>query len=190
MKRLAWILMIAMARTLAAQEPGDSGPGAVPPAAGEEGGAQAEQLRQRIRQRWHEHVRTTLGLNDDQTAKLQGTEQRFEGQRQPIRVRQREINRALNGELAAGAPNQERVKQLMNERQENQRKLQEINGAEDREMQGFLSPVQRARYQEERRRFQERVAEVVRHRREVRRQMPGTGGRGGPRGRVRRPPRP
>src|SRR6266540_3361431 len=161
MKRLAWILMIAMAPTLAAQEPGDSGPGAVPPAAGEEGGAQAEQLRQRIRQRWNEHVRTTLGLNDDQTAKLQGTEQRFEGQRQPIRVRQREINRALNGELAAGAPNQ------------------------DREMQGFLSPVQRARYQEERRRFQERVAEVVRHRREVRRQMPGTGGRGGPRGRVR-----
>jgi len=181
MKRLAWILMITMAATLAAQEPGDSGGGigAVP-------SGQAQQLRQRIRQRWSQHVRATLGLNDEQATKLQGTEQRFEEQRQPLRARQREVTATLNGELAAGTPNQERVTQLMNERQENQRKLQEINRGEDREMQAYLSPVQRARYQEERRRFQERVAEVVRHRREARRQMP----RDGPRGAVRKRPRP
>jgi hypothetical protein len=179
MKRLAWILMITVAPTLAAQEPGDSGGGANVAPSG-----QAQQLRQRIRQRWSQHVRTTLGLNDEQATKLQGTEQRFEEQRQPLRARQREITATLNGELAAGTPNQERVKQLMNERQENQRKLQEINRGEDREMQTYLSPVQRARYQEERRRFQERVAEVVRHRREGQRQVPG------PRGGVRKRPRP
>jgi Spy/CpxP family protein refolding chaperone len=179
MKPLAWIFMITVASTLAAQEPADSGGGDAPT-------AQAQQLRQRIRQRWNQHVRTTLGLNDEQTARLQGTEQRFEEQRQPLRVRQREITQTLNGELAAGTPNQERVKQLVNERQENQRKLQEINRSEDREMETYLSPVQRARYQEERRRFQERVAEVVRHRREARRQTPGEGPRGG----VRKRPRP
>src|SRR5882762_6693337 len=70
-------------------------------------------------------------------------------QRQPLRARQREITATLNGELAAGTPNPGRVTQLMNERQENQRRLQEINRSEDREMQAYLSPVQRARYQEE-----------------------------------------
>ena len=178
MKRFVWILMLTMAQTLVAQLPGDS-ESAAPD------GAQARDLRKRIRQRWNEHVRSTLALSDEQTAKLQGTEQRFEEQRQPLRGRQREITETLNAELAAGTPNQERVKQLMNERQENQRKLQEINRSEDREMQGYLSPVQRARYQEERRRFQERVAEFVRHRREERRQVP----EGGPRGGVRKRPR-
>jgi hypothetical protein len=59
-------------------------------------------------------------------------------------------------------------------------------------MQGYLTPVQHARYQEERRRFQERVAEVVRHRREARRELPGAGAGAGaaPRGGVRKRPRP
>jgi Spy/CpxP family protein refolding chaperone len=175
MKRFVWILVITVAPALAAQQPGDPAPDA---------GGQTAQLRQRIRQRWSEHVRTRLGLSDEQTTKLQGTEQRFEEQRRPLRARQLEITETLNGELAAAEPNQERVKQLMSDRQENQRKLQEINRSEDREMQAYLSPVQRARYQEERRTFQERVAEVVRHRREVRRQLPG------PRGGAGRRPRP
>ena len=177
MKSLVWVWMVATALPLVAQEPQDS-------AATPSNGAEAQQLRQQIRQRWYEHVRTTLALSDEQATKLQGTEQRFEEQRQPLRARQREINQTLNGELAAGTPNQERVKQLINERQDNQRKLQELNRSEDREMQAFLTPVQRARYQEERRKFQERVAEVVRHRREARRQTPGREPRGG----VRKPP--
>ena len=79
---------------------------------------------------------------------------------------------ALAPALAAQTPNQDRVKQLMSERQQNQLKLQQVNRDEDREMQGYLTPVQRARYQEERRRFQERVAELVRHRREERQRPP------------------
>src|SRR3989442_1495143 len=150
MKRFLWILMLTMAQTLVAQLPGDSGSAAPD-------GAQARDLRKRIRQRWNEHVRSTLALSDEQTAKLQGTEQRFEEQRQPLRGRQREITETLNAELAAGTPNQERVKQLMNERQENQRKLQEINRSEDSEMQAYLSPVQRARDQEERPRGEKRL---------------------------------
>jgi len=140
-ERLAWIVMITLASALAAQEPATSGLASSVRAgqqlrhgSGSAGAARAHDA----------------GLSDEQTTKLQGTEQRFEEQRQPLRARQRE-SRDLNGELAAGTPNQEHVKQLMNERQENQRKLQEINRSEDREMQAYLSPVQRARYQEERR---------------------------------------
>ena len=168
MKRLACILVLALAPALAAQVPGDSGVAPPPPS----DGAEAGQLRAQVRQRWAVHVRSTLGLSDDQAGKLDATEQRFEQQRQPIRARQRQINQALNAELATQAPNQDRVKQLMSERQQNQLKLQQVNRDEDREMQGYLTPVQRARYQEERRRFQERVAELVRHRREERQRPP------------------
>ena len=165
MKQLACVLMLVLTPALAAQVPGDSS--TAPPADGE-----AQQLRAQVRQRWTEHVRSALGLSDDQAGKLDATERRFEEQRQPIRARQRQINQALNAELAAQTPNEDRVKQLMSERQQNQLKLQGVNRDEDREMQGYLTPVQRARYQEARRRFQERVAELVRHRREQRQHMP------------------
>jgi hypothetical protein len=171
MRRLAWMLLLVLTPALVGQEPGDSGQG--PPANGPE----AQQIRRQIRQRWNEHIRSTLGLSDDQAKKLQETEERFEGQRQPIRTRQREINQQLNAELASGTPNQDRVKQLINERQDNQLKLQQFNRDEAREMQGYLTPVQHARYQEERRRFQERVAQVLRQRREERREMQRTGPR-------------
>ncbi len=165
MRRLGWMLMIALAPALGAQEQSDSG--ALPNA----DAAQAEQLRREIRQRWNEHVRSTLGLSDDQTGQVQATEQRFEQQRQPVRARQRQINQTLNAELSAGTPNEDRVKQLMTARQENQLKLQQINRDEDRDMQRYLTPVQRARYQEERRRFQDKVAELIRHRQQQRRQQ-------------------
>jgi Spy/CpxP family protein refolding chaperone len=173
MRRLAWILMIALAPALGAQEQGDSG--AIPADA-----AEAQQLREQIRQRWNEHVRATLGLSDEQTAQVQATEQRFEQQRQPVRARQRRINQDLNAELSAGAPNEDRVKQLMNERQQNQLKLQQLNHDEDREMQHYLTPVQRARYQEERRQFQDKVGELIRHRQQQRRHQ-GLGPRRGAR---------
>ena len=178
MKSLGWVLMLATTLPLAAQEAEDTA--AAPPP----NGAEAQELRKQIRQRWNEHMRSTLGLSADQTAKLQATEQRFEGQRQPIRARQREITQGLNAELASGTPNQDRVRQLVDERQDNQLKLQQVNRDEARDMQGYLTPVQHARYQEERRRFQERVAELVRHRREQRGQVLG------PRGGVRKRARP
>ncbi|HZI21347.1 MAG TPA: hypothetical protein VFD76_02485 [Gemmatimonadales bacterium] len=177
MKRLAWILVLVVTPALTAQVPEDSG------AAAPGDQVEAGQLRQEIRRRWTEHVRTTLGLSDEQAGKLDATEQRFEAQRQPIRARQRQTRQALNAELASGAPNQDRVRELMSQQQQNQQALQQVNRDEDREMQGYLTPVQRARYQEERRRFQERVAELVRHRREERRQMPA------PRPRLRPAPR-
>ena len=165
MKRFVWLLLVAVTPALVGQEPGDSG--AAPPTNGPE----AQQIRQQIRQRWNDHIRSTLGLSDDQAKKLQETEERFEGQRQPIRARQRAINQQLSAELASGTPNQDRVKQLIKERQDNQLKLQQFNRDEAREMQGYLTPVQHAQYQEERRKFQERVAQVMRQRREERREM-------------------
>ncbi|HVH11378.1 MAG TPA: hypothetical protein VM736_16405 [Gemmatimonadales bacterium] len=160
MRRFVASVLIAIAPALRAQVPGDARP---PAESGE-----ARQLREQIRQRWREHVRTALALSDEQGQRLDATERRFEEQRLPIRTRQREINQALSAELASSAPNEDRVKGLIAEQQQNQARLQQVNRDEDREMQGYLTPVQRARYHNERRRFQEQVAEVVRHHREQR----------------------
>jgi Spy/CpxP family protein refolding chaperone len=176
MKRLKWIGLLVLAPALAAQVPADSG---MRPDA-----EQVKALREQVRQRWNEHVRSALELKDDQAAKLQQTEQRFDVQRQPIRARQREVNQALRAELQSSAPEPSRVTELMNEQQQNRAKLQEIDRNQDREMQGYLSPVQRARYQNERRQFQEKVAEIVRHRPPQRRAPPPpprAGGRKRPR---------
>ncbi|HEX4601684.1 MAG TPA: Spy/CpxP family protein refolding chaperone [Gemmatimonadales bacterium] len=177
MRRFAWVLVLAIVPALGAQVPADSG--RAPPA----DAAQTQELRQKVRQAWSEHVRSTLQLSDDQTVKLQTTEQRFEEQRQPLRTHQREINEGLRAELSGPAPDQERVRRLMNAQQENQGKLQQINRDEDREIQGYLTPVQRARYHEERRKFQERVAAAAQKQREQRRAPP-------PRAAPRPPPRP
>lgn len=177
MKPFAWILVLALSPALTAQVPEDSTTSTADQ-------AEAQQLRKQIRQRWTEHVRSTLGLSDDQAGKLDATEQRYEQQRQPIRARQRQTNQALNAELGSGTPNQNRVRELMSQRQQNQLDLQQLNRNEDREMQDYLTPVQRARYQEERRRFQERVAELVRHKREQRQRAAP------PAARPRRRPRP
>jgi hypothetical protein len=60
----------------------------------------------------------------------------------------------------------------MNERQQNRLALQEVDRREDGEMQHYLTPVERARYQEERRRFQERVRDLVQQRRQQRQPRP------------------
>jgi Spy/CpxP family protein refolding chaperone len=165
MRHCAWLLVVVLAPGLAAQVPGDSG--AAQPAS--PNGAETRELRAEVRERWKAHVRSTLELTADQATQLAATEQRFEAQRQPVRAQQRDISAALTAELASGTPNQDRVKQLVSVRQENQLTLQQMNRDEDRELQGYLTPVQHARYQDERRRFQERVAELVRHRRDQQR---------------------
>jgi len=137
-------------------------------------------LRQQIRQRWHEHVRQTLGLSDDQATKVQSTEDRFEQLRVLHRGQIRDINRQLNEELRGGNPNNGRVNQLIQQRQETRMMLEQLNRDEDKEMAGYLSPPQRVRYQQERVRLQERIAEFVRHRREQAVGGGGGGGRSGP----------
>src|SRR5437899_10749430 len=114
MNRLAWIVLIVLAPALGAQVPGDSGAAQPPTDA-----AQAERLRSQILQRWNDHVRSRLGLSDEQATKLQATEQRFEAQRQPVRAHQRELNQALRAEQALGPTNRDRTLKSMHDQHEN-----------------------------------------------------------------------
>jgi len=177
MKRFLFVMLLALVLpALQAQTPTDTS-----------GDAEAEQLRQQIRERWNARVRRDLNLSDDQAAKLQGTEQRFRQQRVDLAQRQRAVNDALRGQLQPGvAANADSVRKLMEARDRNRTALAEIDRSENREVSGYLTPVQQARYQMMREQLRRRIQEI----REQRRARGGRGGAGimGPRRGLGRPP--
>jgi len=155
MSRWLWILPLLLGSALGAQERADTG-ASTPPAP----------LLQEFRRRWQQHVRERLELTPDQGAKLQATEDRFAAQRRPIAQSQRQIQLALRGQLEpGGAANADSVNHLIAARDRNRAALFQLEQEEDHEMSGYLSPVQRARYQMMRQQLQERIAEMRRQRR-------------------------
>jgi len=156
MKHILLVLWCAAAPVLAAQHPPDTSEQ-----------AQTQQLRQQVRQRWQQVVRTQLGLTPDQATKLQATEDRFAAQRRDIAQRQRGVQEALRGQLQPGvAANADSVRRLVDARDQNRATLAQIDRDEDQEIAGYLSPVQRARYQIMRQRLEDRIAEMRRQRRQ------------------------
>ena len=156
MKHLVSLLLVLVAPTLAAQQPGDT-----------DGGPPVQRLRQQIRQRWNIQVRRQLDLTDDQAARLRATEERFFPQRRQIQQRQRAVLQGLHVQLQPGvAADPDSVSKLMDARAHNRAAIAQLDREEEAEMAGYLSPVQRARYQLMRQRFQERIAEMRRQRRD------------------------
>src|SRR2546428_417515 len=133
MKRFLFVMLLALVLpALAAQTPADTS-----------GDAEAEQLRQQIRERWNARVRQDLNLSDDQAAKLQGTEQKFTQQRVELAQRQRTVNEALRGQLQPGvAANSDSVRKLMDARDRNRPARAEIERNENRQVPGYLPPPQ------------------------------------------------
>ncbi len=139
MRRLVLALGLAvLPAVLSAQAGGDSS-------------AQVESIQKQIRQRWHQHIVTQLQLNSDQASQLQATEDKYDGMRRPIQRRQVEIAEELNRQMQPGvAADNDAVARLLAEREDNRAKLQDLDRQQDREMAGYLSPVQRVRYQRQR----------------------------------------
>lgn len=170
-KRMWWVLMLAAAVPLSAQDP--TGGGAEP-----QDTAESAQLRQQIEQRFHEIVRQRLALTNEQDAQLRATQEKYRTQRQPLFDQQRAIGDALAGQMRPGvAANGDSVRRLMDARRQNRERLLRIEDDEDREMSVYLTPVQRAQFQMLRSRFLERVNEL--------RQQRQGGGRPGVMGRPR-----
>ena len=152
--RTLFLLVCLGASALAAQNPSDTSDA-----------AQTQQLRDQIRARWQQVVRRQLELKPDEAAKLQETEDRFASQRRAIAQRQRGVQEALRGQLQPGvAANADSVRRLMDARDQNRTALSQLERDEDKEMAGYLTPVQRARYQFLRQRLQERIVEMRRQR--------------------------
>lgn len=157
--RAFWLaLSVAAATTLAAQDPADSG------MAGDS--AHLESLRQEVLGRYRTRAHELLGLSPDQAVKFDSAQSRAWAQRRQYMLDRRRINVALQEQMRPGvAANSDSVGKLLDARRQVTQSLFKVDDQEDREMAGFLSPVQRAQYQEFRQRFRERIAEAVRNNR-------------------------
>lgn len=167
---------------VAVQQPSDTG--------------EAERLRAQIEERFSQHVQQQLKLTPDQATRLRASQERFGAQRRTLLRQQLERRRALADQLQPGvAANTDSVRKLMDANQAARAQMLKIEQDEDREMAGYLTPVQRARYQQMREQFMRRVAEMRAQRRGEGRmgggpgmRQPG-GGRMAPGERPRRRPR-
>ena len=118
----------------------------VAPALAAQGKSPADTGRAAMMQRMEAHVKKELGLTDDQAAKLRATHERFEPQRRKLMERQRAIHEALRGQLQPGvAANADSVSKLLDARQQTRAALVQLGRDGDRELAGYLTPVQRAR---------------------------------------------
>lgn len=154
---------------------------------------EAGRLRRQIEDRFAQHVQQQLRLSPDQATKLRATQERYGERRRTLMRQQLERRMALNDQMQPGvAANSDSVRKLMDGLQGGRAEMLKVEQDEDRDMAAYLTPVQRARYQELRRRFLERVGEMREQRRERRGEGGGPGMRppGGRRpGQGARPPR-
>ena len=154
--RTLWIVVsLTAATTLAAQSPGDSG------MAGDSN--RLESLRQEVLDRYRTRAHEVLHLTPDQAVKFDSAQARAWAERRELMIERRRINVALQDQMRPGvAANSDSVSKLLDTRRQVTQSLFQADDKEDREMAGFLNPVQRAQYQEFRQHFRERIAEAVR----------------------------
>jgi Spy/CpxP family protein refolding chaperone len=174
MRKLIWVIGLVLAPALAAQQ--DSA--AVPDS------AERERLQQEIERRFGAVVQQRLGLTNSQADRLRATEERYRTRRRAIVRQQLLLRFGLQDQMRPGqAANADSVRRLMDAIQANRSDLLRLDQEQDREMAGYLTPVQRAQYQMLRERLLQRLQEVRRERAGERAGRPGQA-------RPRRRPRP
>lgn len=136
---LAGVLLVFAVPSLDAQQ---VAPGAAP------GGARREQIEQRVRQQFARVVQDRLQLTDEQLRKLGETSRKYEARRRLLLEQERDARMGLRQELIAGdeRANQDRVARLLDQLIQVQRQRIALVEEEQRELAGFLSPVQRAKF--------------------------------------------
>jgi hypothetical protein len=155
MRSLWFVIAVALPVGLAAQNPGDSGVAS--------DSVRLESLRQEILDRYRTRAHEVLNLSTDQAGRFDSTQAHAWVERRDLMLQRQRINMALRWQLRPGvAANPDSVNTLLDSRRRVSESLFRVDDQEDRDMAGFLTPVQRAQYQEFRQRFRERVAEVLR----------------------------
>lgn len=136
-------------------------------------------LEQQVRERIGRVVQQQLGLTDAETQRLQGVNQRFEGQRRELVRQEREARLSLRSEVLRGdSADQKRTDALLGTLLDLQRKRLDLVEAEQRELARFLTPVQRAKYLALQDQMRRRVEEM---RQRAGQRRPGGPGPGRPR---------
>jgi protein CpxP len=118
-------------------------------------------LEQQFRERTARLTKQRLGLSDAQLDRLEKTNGRFAPQLRQLGAQERQIRQQLRQELMAGnSANQQRVSDLLDAAIRLQKQRIAIVETEQKELAGFLTPVQRARYIALQAQFRKRAEEL------------------------------
>jgi DNA anti-recombination protein RmuC len=163
MRRHWWwgiMVMTLSATTVAAQQPDDAGPA---------DGPRAQELRQRIEDRFALRVKEELGLSDEQTQQLRATATTYGSRRRDLQAQERQLRSALAAQLRPGvAANQDSVSRLTDALVDLRSRYARTFQDENQEMGKYLTPVQRSRLFVMRERLVRRIQEVRARRQEER----------------------
>lgn len=132
-----------------AQNPPVAAPRQAPPAPGAQarGPMNRAQLEQQIRDRIGTQLKNQLKLNDEQFGKLQATNKKFEEKRRLLVEQERDARMGMRDLLIAGdTTNQAKVSAALDKMLQIQRQRFELVEQEQKELAGYLSPMQRARF--------------------------------------------
>jgi Spy/CpxP family protein refolding chaperone len=127
-------------------------------------------LQRQVRQAWIGNVRRQLNLNDEQMRTLNQVNTKYERQRGDIQRDERQARLGLKAAMedtAAGDQNA-RIEQQMNVLVGAQRRRADLFENEQKELAGFLTPLQRARYSV----LQERLAQRLQQLRQNQQEAP------------------
>ncbi|HET8835290.1 MAG TPA: hypothetical protein VFN08_11200 [Gemmatimonadales bacterium] len=146
------VALVGVAAPVQAQEPGPARP-------------RVEELRRRVRERVAQRIQQDLNLSPDQMQRLRATVGTYAGRRRDLEARQRELRRALGGQLRSGAaPAPDSVARLTDGLLDVRVRYAESFRDEQRELARYLDPVQRAKLMVLRDRLTNRAQEFRRRR--------------------------
>lgn len=130
------IAAVALSLTLAAQ-------------AGAQGGGAPQNravLEQQLRERVATITRRRLQLDDAQMSKLQEVNARLAPQLAALVTQERQTRQQLRTQLTAATPDQDQVSALLDTILRLQKQRMSLLETEQKDLSGFLTPVQRAKY--------------------------------------------
>ena len=138
-------------------------------------GADRAQLEQRFREQAAQLIQQRLSLTDKQMGQLQQSNQKFGPQLVQLATQERGTRQQLRAEMQSASPNQSHVSDLLDASLRLQRQRLSIVEAEQKDLAGFLTPVQRAGYLALQAQFRNRAQELSRENGARRGRRPGPG---------------
>lgn len=110
-------------------------------------GALREQMERRLRQGLWRIAKERVGLDDSQMTMLEAVNHRYDARRRALNQDERAQRLTLRSEIGAdGSANQERIASALERMLQLQRQRLDIVGEEQKELAGFMTPLQRAKY--------------------------------------------
>ena len=152
---LAYLVMAAPAAPAGAQQPQD---------------APEEALRRQVMERFLENYRNQAALTAEQFESFREIALRSFRERRQLELRQRQLVRALEGQLLPGvAADQDSLIVLLDEITRTRQELVDLGRRDMEEYATFLNPVQQAQLVLSLQRFQQQIENILRRRLQQRR---------------------